>query len=216
MPGRPWLKREPVRLRLLAHRLLLDLPVDAERRVREHVVEGLALVEVLDERVALLDRVRAAALDEQVRLAERERGRHELLAVEGDVDLLVDAPQRVLRDQQHAAGAGRRVVDRARVLVGGEGVVVVADEHVDHELDRVARGVEVTRGLALLVEGAVHDVLEDVAHARCSLRLAGRRSSVEKCLTTACRRLASARTFARRLKSNETQMSAMLFEKPSM
>lgn len=32
MPGSPWLKRGSWRLRLVPHRLLLDLPVDAERR----------------------------------------------------------------------------------------------------------------------------------------------------------------------------------------
>src|SRR5699024_9203855 len=66
-------------LRLLPHGLLFDLPVDAERRIRQDVVEGLLLVEVLDEGVALLDGIRAAPLNEEVGLPERERARHELL-----------------------------------------------------------------------------------------------------------------------------------------
>jgi len=164
LAGQPVAEPGAGRLGLLADRLLLDLPVAAERRVGQHVVEGLVVVEVGDERVALADRVRAPALDQQVGLAEGVGGVHQLLAVDGDLDVGVQLLERVLGDQQHAAGTGGGVVDGAQRVLPGQGVLVGREQHVDHELDRVAGGVERTGGLPLLVEGAVHDVLEDVAH----------------------------------------------------
>ena len=153
-------------LRLFLHRRLLHLPVPAKRWIRQDIVESLIRVQVLQERVPLQDRIRAPALNEQVSLTQRVGGIHHLLAVDRDLHARVQLPQRLLGDQQHAARTRRRIINRTQHVLSRQRLGVRGEEHVDHQLDRVTGRVERARGLPLLVEGPVHDVLEDVAHRR--------------------------------------------------
>ena len=123
-------------------------------------------MQVLQERISLQDRIRASALNEQVSLTQRVGGIHHLLAVNRDLDARVQLPQRLLGDQQHTARTRRRIINRTQHVLPRQRLDVRGEEHVNHQLDRVTRRIESTRSLPLLIEGSVHDVLEDVTHRR--------------------------------------------------
>ena len=52
------------------HRRFFILPLPAEGRIGQHIVEGLALELVVGQSVAVLDEVGIVALDEHIRLAD--------------------------------------------------------------------------------------------------------------------------------------------------
>ena len=67
-------------------------------------------------------------------------------------------------DRQHAAGAGRRVVDRAHDAGLGQHVVVLDEEQIDHQPDDLARR-EVLAGRLVRELGELADqLLEDEPH----------------------------------------------------
>ena len=74
--------------------------------------------------------------------------------------------QRLLSDQQHAARARRRIINRAQHVLPRERLSIGGEKHVNHQLDRITRRIESTRSLPLFIEGPIHDVLEDVTHHR--------------------------------------------------
>ena len=66
---------------------------------------------------------------------------------------------------EHAAGAGRGVVDGAdHRSAGGEDVVVLNEQQVDHQLDRVARGEVLAGGFVGGLGEAADQLLEGQAH----------------------------------------------------
>ncbi len=174
MRGRPAPKRplKPLRLRLLADLVLDLLPLHAERRIGEQVVEALALVVVFGEGVAVGDVRGVLALEHHVRAADRVGLGVQLLAEDLKPRLGVELAQVILGDRQHAAGAARRVAQRLDDPRLGEDVVVVVDEQqVHHQPDDLARREVLSGGLVgelreladqLLVEVAHLDVRDDV------------------------------------------------------
>ena len=144
--------------------LLLDLlPLHAERRVGQQVVESAAGIAILAERIAEDDAPGPAA-QQHLRLARRPRFGVELLAEEKDPCVRIDGFDRVLGGRQHAAGAAGRVEDADDLAFAEDRVHVRGDQQVHHQVDDLARR-EVVAGLAVgvLVEPA-DQVLEDVAH----------------------------------------------------
>jgi hypothetical protein len=148
--------------------LLLLLPVDAEGRVAEEVVEGLGRELVLGEDVAEADVVAAAVvahlLHEHVGGRRGEGALVVVLPVGVELRLGVVLAQVALRLGQHAARAARRVEQLAHRAGRGEQLVVVDEEQVDHEADHLA-GREVIAGRLVreFVEAA-DEVLEDEPH----------------------------------------------------
>ena len=166
---------------LVAHRVLVALPVLAVGRVGDHVVEAGAVVPVVRKRAAEDDVVRVppvAGLHEEVRLADGERLRVHFLAeqvnagvgVHGRGDELAFARLSrrdvLLGDGEHAARAAARVVDAPHDPLRAQPPPVAGQQQVDHEVDDVARR-EVLAGVLVqrLVELA-NEFLEDGAHRR--------------------------------------------------
>ena len=148
---------------------LLLLPLHAEGRVGEHVVEGpllavgVAVEAVLGEGVAEDDVVGVLALDQHVGLADRPGFVVPVLAVEMRVGVGVELADVLLGDGQHAAGAAGRVIDRLHDVAVGE-VFFRREQQVDHQLDHLTRR-EVVPGLLVRLLSADPDqLLEDVAH----------------------------------------------------
>ena len=93
--------------------VVLDLlPLDAERRVGEQVVERSPGVAVLGERVAVGDVGGVLALEHHVGAADGVGLGVELLAEHLEPRLRVEGAQVVLGDREHPAGAARRVEER--------------------------------------------------------------------------------------------------------
>jgi len=170
MRGRPAPKR-PSKPRLSASpadEALLRLPLDAERRVGEQVVEAHAGEPVGGEAVAELDVLEVLALHHQVAAADGVGLGVVLLAVALEARLRVELAQVVLGDAQHAAGAAGRVAEGAHDAGPGERLAVGLEEQVDHETDDLARRKVVAGGLVgrlveLLDLGLKAEVLDDLA-----------------------------------------------------
>ena len=167
MRGRPAPKRpsKPLRLGLLADLVLDLLPLHAERRIGEQVVEALALVVVLGEGVAERDVRGVLALEHHVGAADGVGLGVQLLAEDLQPRLRVELAQVVLGDREHAAGAAGRVAERLDDARLGEDVVVVVDEQqVDHQPDDLARREVLTGGLVRELGEPPDQLLVEVAH----------------------------------------------------
>ncbi len=157
---------EALLLGLLADLLLDLLPLHAEGRIGEHVVEVLAGQAVVGERVAEDDVGDVLPLDQHVGLADGVGLGVQLLPVHHQPRLRVVLGQVLLGHAQHAAGAGRRVVEGAHHAGLGQGVVVLDEQQVDHQPDDFARG-EVLPGRLVRELGELADqLLEHRAHLR--------------------------------------------------
>ena len=193
-------------------------PVHAERRVGDAVVEALAPVPVLGERVAVDDVAGVLALDEHVGQADRVGLGVELLAVEAHDGLAVEAVDLVLGLGEHAAGAAGAVEDGADGAGLAQHLLVAVEQEVDHQLDDLARGEVLAGGLVGRLGEAADQLLEDGAHV--GVRDAGgmqvdvadaRDDLVEQvgvlragrcgCRTRTCRRPGARATSSRRCRS---------------
>ena len=148
---------------------LLLLPLHAEGRVGEHVIEGPflavggAVKAVLGEGVAEDDVIGVLALDEHVGLADGPGFVVPVLAEELRLGVGVEVADVLLGHGQHAAGAAGGVIDGFDDVAAGE-VFLRREEEIDHELDHLARG-EVFPGLLVgLFRADPDEFLEDVAH----------------------------------------------------
>ena len=121
-------------------RVLVFLPVHAVGGIGQHVVEALARMGVLRERVAEGDLLGVVACHEHVRFADAERLAVELLAEELDADRVVEAFQRFFGQRQHTARPARRVIDLADDAAPCELFIVIGDEKIDDEADHLAGG----------------------------------------------------------------------------
>ena len=142
------------------HRLLLPLPVDAEGRIGDAILEGEALELVVGQGVAEPHVVGVSAADHHVGLGNGEGGGVELLAEAGDLDIGVQIVDTLLHAGKHLAGAHGHVVDGDVALLRQIGV---GEQQVRHEIDDVAAGEVGSRHLAEAFREAPHQVLEDVA-----------------------------------------------------
>ena len=156
-------------LGLVPNRLALLLPLHAEGRVGQHVVEGPRPARVVGpegvrgEGVAEMDVVRVLALDEHVGLADRPGFVVPVLAEHEGLGVGVEGADVLFGHGQHAAGAAGRVVDGLDDVALAQ-VAFRGQQQIDHELDDLARG-EVLAGLLVGLFGADADeFLEDVAH----------------------------------------------------
>ncbi len=140
------------------------LPLHAEGRVRQHVVELLAGEGVVGERVAEVDMLGVLPLDEHVRLADGVGLVVELLAEERQLAGGVHLGQGIGGYRQHPAGAGGGVVQRTHRARLGERLVVAGEENVDHEADDLARGEVLPGGLVGGFREAPDELLEDQSH----------------------------------------------------
>ena len=119
---------------------------------------------VVGQRVAEDDVADVLPLDEHVRLADGVGLGVQLLPEHGEPRLRVHRGQVLFRDRQHAARAGRRIVDRAHDAGLGQNLVVLDEDQVDHEADDLARR-EVLAGRLVREFGELADqLLEDEAH----------------------------------------------------
>jgi hypothetical protein len=153
---------------LLLDLLLLLLPVHAEGRIGEEVVEGLARELVLGEAVAVADVVARAVVVHLLHQHVGGRGGEGALVVVLPVDVelgrAVVLAQVVLRLGQHAAGAAGRVEQLAHGAGRGEQLVVVDEQDAHHQPDDLARREVVARGLVGQFVEAPDEVLEDEPH----------------------------------------------------
>ncbi len=166
--GRRQAGREPtVRTGLLPLRLdLLGvlLPVDAVWRVGHAVVELAALERVVGQRVAERDVGRVVPLGQQVGFADRVRLRVVLLAEQAQLCVRVLVEQVFFGQGEHAAGARGRVVQRADDARLVQVDVLLGEQQVHQQPDRVARRVVVAGGLVRGLVELADDVLERITH----------------------------------------------------
>ena len=147
----------------------LLLPLHAEGRVGEHVVEGPPAAPVVvcegvpREGVPEADVVVVLALDEHVGLADRPRLVVPVLPEEVEVRVRVEGVDVLLGHREHTAGAAGRVVDGLDDVALAQ-VPFGRQQQVDHQLDHLARR-EVLPGLLVgLLRPDADELLEDVAH----------------------------------------------------
>ena len=148
---------------------LLLLPLHAEGRIGEHVVEGPflaisgAVEAVLGEGVAEDDGVGVLALDEHVGLADGPSFVVPVLAEELGLGIGVEVADVFLGDGQHATRAAGGIVDGFDHMTAGE-VFLRREEEIDHELDHLARGEMFPGFLVGLFRADPDEFLEDVTH----------------------------------------------------
>ena len=135
-------------LGLRLHGRRLPLPVDAERRIGDDIIEMVVGELVVVEGVSEFHVVRIAAADERVRLGDAVGEGVELLPEGGDNGLRVQLLEAFLHAGEHLAGAHRHVIDG---LVHAVGVIrnIACDEQVAHGVDDVAAG-EMRSGLFVI------------------------------------------------------------------
>ena len=143
---------------LLADGLFDLLPLHAERRVGEHVVEQLSHQAVVAEGVAQHDVADVLAADQHVRLADGVRLGVQFLAEERQPRLGVQLEQILAGHAKHAAGAGRGVVHHADHAGFGQSIAVLDEQQVHHQPDHLAWG-EVLTGRLVGQFGELADQL---------------------------------------------------------
>ena len=166
MRGRPAPKRPSKPSVSASSRMkrLLRLPLHAEGRVGEQVVEARAGVAVVGEAVAEGDVLEVLALHHQVAAADRIGLGVVLLAVALQARLRVELAQVVLGHREHAAGAAGRVAQGAHDAGLGQRLAVGLEEQVHHQADDLARREVVAGRLVGGLGELAHQLLEDVAH----------------------------------------------------
>ena len=141
------------------HRLLLPLPVDAEGRVGDDVLEGEPGKLIFRQSITEPHIVGVAAADHHVRLGDGKGGGVELLPEAGHLNVAVQLVDALLHAAQHLAGAHGHIVNghAAGVEVG------FGQQQVGHQVDDIPAG-EVRSGLLAKALGEPpHQVFEDVA-----------------------------------------------------
>ena len=153
---------------LLPDLLLLFLPVHAEGRIGEEVVEGFVGELVLDEAVAVPDVVAGAVVVHLLHQHVGRRGGEGALVVVLPIDVelrrAMVLTQVVLRLRQHAAGAAGGVEQLADGAGRGEQPVVLDEQDAHHQSDDLARREMVACGLVGQFVEAADEVLEDEPH----------------------------------------------------
>lgn len=141
------------------HRFLLPLPVDAEGRVGDDVLEGEPGELIFRKGIAEPHIVRVAAPDHHVRLGDGKGGGVELLPEAGHLNVTVQLVDALFHAAQHLAGSHGHIVNghAAGIEVG------FGQQQVGHQIDDIPAG-EVSSGfLAKALGEPPHQVLKDVA-----------------------------------------------------
>lgn len=141
------------------HRFLLPLPVDAEGRVGDDVLEGESGELIFRQSITEPHIVGIAAPDHHVCLGDGKGGGVELLPEAGYLNVAVQLVDALLHAAQHLAGAHGHIVNghAAGVEVG------FGQQQVGHQVDDIPAG-EVGSGfLAKALGEPPHQVLKDVA-----------------------------------------------------
>ena len=153
---------------LLPELLLLPLPVHAEGRIGEEVVERLILEPIIGEAVPEADVVAAAVVVHLLHQHVGERGGERAPVVVLPVDVEPRRPvvlaEVVLRLRQHAAGPAGGVEQLADRAGGGEQPVVLDEQDAHHQANDLARREVVARRLVGQLVEAPDEVLEDEPH----------------------------------------------------
>ena len=141
------------------HRLLLPLPVNAEGRVGDDVLEGEPGELILRQSITEPHIVGVAAPDHHVRLGDGKGGGVELLPEAGHLNVAVQLVDALFHAAEHLAGSHRHIVNghAAGIEVG------FRQQQVGHQIDDVPAG-EVGSGLLAKALGeSPHQILKDVA-----------------------------------------------------
>lgn len=155
---------EALLLVLGADRLLDLLPLHAERRIGQHVVELLMRMAIIRQGVAENDVADVLPLDQHVRLADGVGLRVQLLPVHDEGCLVVVLRKVLVGCREHPACACRGVVDRPYHTGFREDLVVFHEEEIDHEADDLAGGEVLTGRLVGEFGEPADEFLEDEAH----------------------------------------------------
>ena len=145
--GRPGPKRplKPFNSCSLLTSFWTFLPLHAEGRIGEHVVELLVRMAVIGERITGDDVPNILPLDQHVRLADGVGKVVQLLAEHGQAGLRIVLGEIFVGDGEHTARSRRRIVNRAHDAGLGEHIVILDEEQMHHEADDFA-GREVLPG----------------------------------------------------------------------
>ena len=141
------------------HRLLLPLPVDAEGRVGDNVLEGEPGELILRQSITEPHIVGVAAPDHHVRLGDGKGGGVELLPKAGHLNVAVQLMDALFHAAEHLAGSHGHIVNghAAGVKVG------FGQQQVGHQVDDIPAGEVCSGFLAKALGEPPHQVLEDVA-----------------------------------------------------
>ena len=134
------------------------LPLDAERRVSQQVVELLAVEGILGERVAERD-LGVLSLHHEIRAADRVGLLVQLLAGDAERGVRVQLAEPLLGGVEHAAGAAGRVEHGLHDAGFGQ-VRLVGEQQVHHQANDLARGEVLTGGLVGQLGESADQLLE--------------------------------------------------------
>ncbi len=147
---------------------LLLLPIHAEGRVGQEVIEGLARELVLGEAVAVLDVICAAVVihlfDEHVGGGCGKGTLIVILAVNVEARGGVVLAEVILGLGEHAAGAAGRIEQLANRAGCGQQLVIVDEENADHQPHDLARREVIAGGFVGQFVEPPDEVLEDQPH----------------------------------------------------
>jgi hypothetical protein len=147
---------------------LLLLPIHAEGRIGEQIIEGLARKLVVGKTVAEAHVIATAVvvylLYEHVGGSRGESTLVVVLPIDIEPGGRVVLAQVVLCLGQHTAGAAGGVEELAHRARCGEELVILDEQDVHHQPDDLARGEVVTGGLIGQLVEAADEVLEDQPH----------------------------------------------------
>ena len=151
--------------RMLAlHRLGHHLPLDAERRVGQQIIETLALVLVVVETVAETDIGSLLTLDEHVGTASGVSLGVQLLAEHSQTSLRVELAKMILGNRQHPAGSTRRIKQRLDHTRPRQQLVVVDEQQIHHQPDHLTRREMLTSRLIRQLRELADQLLVEITH----------------------------------------------------
>ena len=154
-------------LMFLFHRLGLPLPIDAERRVGDDVIELVLRELIVVQGVAELHVVRIAAANQHVGFGDAVGEGVQLLPERGDDRIRIQLMQPFFHAGEHLTGSHGHVVNRFVDSLAGSGSSIPGHQKIAHRVDDIPAGEVCPRLLVVTFRKPLHQILEHIPHVHC-------------------------------------------------
>ena len=142
------------------------LPIDTERRIRDDIVEGIALEFIRIQGVAELHVFRVTTTDQHICLGNAKSKRVDFLTIADDLCLFVKSMDTLFHTGEHLAGAHGHVIDSlCRSIFAGK--IRIHGEQVAHQVNNVPT-CEVRTGFFIVaLRKTLNKIFKHIAHINC-------------------------------------------------
>ena len=146
------------------HLRFLTLPVNAEGRIRDHIVKFIAAERIIAQGITVFHAGCVAALDQHICLGNRISFGVELLSKAGQGGILANILQALSQAAQHLRSAHGHIIGRFGAALGSDFLLFGGNEQLGHQVNNVPAG-EVGTSLFVVGFGEFADQLfKNVAH----------------------------------------------------